>query len=187
MATYNIQVEDSEGNKYHPKPDLLTTKEQLRANTAAGKSVDALVVKELDNNLMSRPQFIYDVSGKITGYRTKGGADTVFPFSSLENMTYQCTLRCINDTVPSTATVVLPENFESIDISISTSAGTYANKNTGYFSIDSATVIKQMPSKNGTYNFAYNKDDLPGATKISINSGRGNNCAISATVTINFV
>ena len=51
MATYNVQIEDSAGNKYHPKPDLLTTREQLAANTAAGKSVDALVVKEINNNL----------------------------------------------------------------------------------------------------------------------------------------
>ena len=49
MATYNVQIEDSAGNKYHPKPDLLTTREQLAANTAAGKSVDALVVKEINN------------------------------------------------------------------------------------------------------------------------------------------
>ncbi len=51
MAIYNVQVEDSAGNQYCPKPDLLTTKEQLSANTAAGKSVDALVVKELNNKL----------------------------------------------------------------------------------------------------------------------------------------
>lgn len=31
---------------------------------------------------MSRPEFITDENGKITGYKTLGGADTVFPFSS---------------------------------------------------------------------------------------------------------
>lgn len=36
-------------------------------------------VNELNNNL---PQFIYDSTGKITGYKTLGGADTVFPFKS---------------------------------------------------------------------------------------------------------
>ena len=51
MAIYNVQMEDSSGNQYCPKPDLLTTKEQLSANTAAGKSVDALLVKELNNKL----------------------------------------------------------------------------------------------------------------------------------------
>lgn len=30
---------------------------------------------------MSRPDWITDSTGKITGYKTPGGADTVFPFS----------------------------------------------------------------------------------------------------------
>ena len=39
--------------------------------------------RELNNNLTSMPQWITDHStGKITGYKTPGGADTVFPFSS---------------------------------------------------------------------------------------------------------
>ncbi len=50
-STYNVQIEDSEGNKYCPKPDLLTTQEQVNANTVSGKSVDALAVKGLINNL----------------------------------------------------------------------------------------------------------------------------------------
>lgn len=90
MATYNIQVEDSAGNKYHPKPDLLTTKEQLRANTAAGKSVDALVVKELDNNL-SGLSFGLTASGEW-GYR-KPGADTVTPFSSFRGVELICAVQ----------------------------------------------------------------------------------------------
>lgn len=39
--------------------------------------------RELNNNLMSRPQWITDSTGKITGYKTPGGADTVFPFIDL--------------------------------------------------------------------------------------------------------
>lgn len=35
----------------------------------------------LNNNLVSRPDWITDSTGKITGYKTPGGADTVFPFS----------------------------------------------------------------------------------------------------------
>ena len=38
------------------------------------------MVSQLNNNLNSRPQWITDSSGKITGYKTKAGADTVFPF-----------------------------------------------------------------------------------------------------------
>lgn len=87
MAIYNVQVEDSAGNQYCPKPDLLTTKEQLSANTAAGKSVDALVVKELNNKLAVQPNWIIDqTTGKITGYKTLGGADTVFPFRGENNI-----------------------------------------------------------------------------------------------------
>ena len=51
MAKYNVQIEDSEGNQYFPKTDLLTTKEQVSANTAAGKSVDALVVKQISSDI----------------------------------------------------------------------------------------------------------------------------------------
>ncbi len=84
MATYNIQVEDSAGNKYHPKPDLLTTKEQLRANTAAGKSVDALVVKELDNNLKNCRTYV-GTDGKL--HSVDGtGADTVLNFSKISKV-----------------------------------------------------------------------------------------------------
>ena len=38
---------------------------------------------ELYNDLAQQPEWIKDSTGKITGYRTPGGADTVFPFSSI--------------------------------------------------------------------------------------------------------
>lgn len=39
------------------------------------------------------PQWIYDESGKITGYKTKVGADTVFPFKKeIQSKTYSVTL-----------------------------------------------------------------------------------------------
>lgn len=41
------------------------------------------MVKSVTNSsLESQPIFQYDETGKITGYKTKVGADTVFPFSS---------------------------------------------------------------------------------------------------------
>ncbi len=77
--TYNVQVEDSEGNKYCPKPDLLTSKEQLSANTKSGKSVDALVVKEINNNLTSQlpsgVKLIVEGSGASAKYYAQIGAD----------------------------------------------------------------------------------------------------------------
>ena len=39
-------------------------------------------VYKLNSSLESQPNFVYDSTGKITGYKTKVGADTVFPFKS---------------------------------------------------------------------------------------------------------
>lgn len=51
--------------------------------TKEGYIAGALALKQVNNSLGEQPQFVYDESGKITGYKTKtGGADTVFPFSS---------------------------------------------------------------------------------------------------------
>lgn len=36
----------------------------------------------INSSLESQPNFVYDSTGKITGYKTKVGADTVFPFKS---------------------------------------------------------------------------------------------------------
>lgn len=35
----------------------------------------------INSSLQDQPTFQYDSTGKITGYKTKAGADTVFPFS----------------------------------------------------------------------------------------------------------
>ncbi len=69
-------------NKLVAKTKVLTTVEQVAANTNAENIANALVTKQIYNNLTSHPQFIYDASGKITGYKTRAGADTVFPFNS---------------------------------------------------------------------------------------------------------
>ena len=36
----------------------------------------------INSSLESQPNFVYDSTGEITGYKTKVGADTVFPFKS---------------------------------------------------------------------------------------------------------
>ena len=79
MAKYNVQVEDSEGNQYYPKPDLLTTKEQVSANTAAGKSVDALVVKQIRSDI-SKVRTYVGSDGKLH-FVNSAGADSALPFS----------------------------------------------------------------------------------------------------------
>lgn len=51
-------------------------------NTSSRIAASAKAVSTLNDELNRRPEFILDESGKITGYKTKEGADTVFPFSS---------------------------------------------------------------------------------------------------------
>lgn len=39
-----------------------------------------MAILTINSSLDEQPDFIYDATGKITGYKTKAGADTVFPF-----------------------------------------------------------------------------------------------------------
>ena len=39
-----------------------------------------MVISTINSSLNEQPDFIYDATGKITGYKTKAGADKVFPF-----------------------------------------------------------------------------------------------------------
>lgn len=53
-----------------------------------GYAADATVIKALNDSLGGITKFIVDpVSHKITGYTTKGGADTVFPFKGSSELT----------------------------------------------------------------------------------------------------
>ncbi len=68
--------------------------------TVAGKALDAVQgrvlhekdvelenkISQINNNLKQQPLFIYNSSGEITGYKTSGGADTVFPFSKIKKI-----------------------------------------------------------------------------------------------------
>lgn len=65
---------------------VLTTMEEVEANTNETNLVAAPVIAELSNKLAGQPQFVYGSDGKITGYKTQGGADTVFPFSDISNL-----------------------------------------------------------------------------------------------------
>lgn len=60
---------------------VLTSMEEVEANTNGTNLVAAPVVAEL-NNKLSGFEPICDSTGKITGYKTAGGADTVFPFKT---------------------------------------------------------------------------------------------------------
>lgn len=85
-SEYNVEVQDHEGNVYHPTPDILSTKEELMANNDAGKTPDALLVKQLSSDL-SFPDavgFYPDIQDGVRGYNTDRarGADTFVPFRS---------------------------------------------------------------------------------------------------------
>lgn len=58
--------------------DILSTTEEVEANTESGKYVaDALVTK---NIIINAPEWIFNEDGSIKAYKTKVGADTEFPF-----------------------------------------------------------------------------------------------------------
>lgn len=59
---------------------VLNSKEEIEANTSENMIVGAEAVKEVYSSLGGFTPVI-DETGKITGYKTKAGADTVFPFS----------------------------------------------------------------------------------------------------------
>ncbi len=87
MATLASMIADAI-DRYHVlfmQKKVLKTVEEIEATTnPLGKYIaGAGTVEELNNNLMSMPQWITDADGKITGYKTQGGADTVYPFSQL--------------------------------------------------------------------------------------------------------
>lgn len=60
---------------------VLNSKEEIEANKSENMIAGADAVKEVYSSLQDQPTFEYDETGKITGYKTKVGADTVFPFS----------------------------------------------------------------------------------------------------------
>ena len=81
-ATLATKIADALG-KYHKgffTKRVLKTTEEVEANTNPKNLPSALVVGELINDLAQQPDWIMDSTGKITGYKTQAGADTVFPF-----------------------------------------------------------------------------------------------------------
>lgn len=67
---------------------VLTSMEEVAANTNETNLVAAPVVAELNDKLKGFEP-VCDSFGKITGYKTAGGADTVFPFSTNYRIYYK--------------------------------------------------------------------------------------------------
>lgn len=76
------------------KGQILKTIEEVETNTDEDNLVSAVVIGELINDLNQLPEFIYDTTGKIIGYRTKEGADTEFPFNDLNDAGYSLNPLC---------------------------------------------------------------------------------------------
>lgn len=96
-SKYNAQMEDSEGNVYLMKPDIIDSNEALLANTKAGKVPDALLVKEL-NKSMGGVVLTAEGSGEDVKYFAQLGADAASKkqLGEPEIKTGQCTVTASN-------------------------------------------------------------------------------------------
>lgn len=104
---------------------VLTTPEEVQANTNEKNLASAVVVGEIYNNLKGFEP-ILDSTGKITGYKTSvGGADTVFPFSGKDN------LHILTGTT-SSGEVIIPKNLELVCIQYSSPATSVASQAANY-------------------------------------------------------
>ena len=108
---YKGELQDYEGNTIYPhsEADVIFCTDGETAQSKLNKYEEALgnvtgvtdslevddskilasakALHKVNSSLESQPTFEYDSTGKITGYKTKAGADTVFPFSSGANGT----------------------------------------------------------------------------------------------------
>lgn len=86
---------------------ILDTVEEVEANTDDGYLMGAKAGAALINDLAQQPEFLYDSSGKITGYKSPGGADTVFPFNKA--------MRSVDVTKPSASTATMEVELPNVD------------------------------------------------------------------------
>ena len=110
-------------------PKMLSTLEEVDANTESGKVADALTLKEVNRNLQAdngqQFQFAYDTESGKYGYKAKvEGADTFFPFSSAGSIRVETYIQSVMHSWAYYKTVtkiyyndVLIATFESEEIS----------------------------------------------------------------------
>ncbi len=120
---------------------VLTTPEEVQANTNEKNLASAVVVGELYNNLMQQPEWIKDSTGKITGYKTPGGADTVFPFKTNYRITFTVTTglnRSHRQT--STGTLTIIDGVANISYAGGSSQAVNLNGATAYGTTDGIAI-----------------------------------------------
>lgn len=96
---------------------------------------------ELYNNLMQQPEWIKDSTGKITGYKTPGGADTVFPFKTNYRITFTVTTglnRSHRQT--STGTLTIIDGVANISYAGGSSQAVNLNGATAYGTTDGIAI-----------------------------------------------
>lgn len=79
--THSSDVEFEDGMTAETKVGAIDGITDSLASNSSRIAASAKAVNALSNDLAQQPQWIKDSTGKITGYKTPGGADTVFPFS----------------------------------------------------------------------------------------------------------
>lgn len=79
-------VEFDDGSTAETKMGAINGITDSLVSTSSNVAASAKALSELNNNLMSRPEWIIDSTGQIIGYKTPGGADAVFPFRKLKSI-----------------------------------------------------------------------------------------------------
>ncbi len=109
------------------KTKILKTMEEVTANTNDENVAGAGVVAELNDKVSSQPEWIQDSTGKITGYKTPGGADTVFPFNCGDFiLKLQASVSLVaSGTNAGTAYPIICVTYKDKEFSVSISGQTY--------------------------------------------------------------
>lgn len=79
-------VEFDDGSTAETKMGAINGITDSLVSTSSNIAASAKALNQLNNKLAGLPEWIQDNTGKITGYKTPGGADTVFPFSDISNL-----------------------------------------------------------------------------------------------------
>lgn len=112
---------------------ILKTEEQVQANTNPDNVASAVVVGEVINNLKGFTPIVDD-TGKITGYKTQAGADTVFPFNNNKSISVRATGGVVwntsNDTWTCKVTIQLKHEDEIL-LSLTSNGNTFGPNNWG--------------------------------------------------------
>lgn len=137
-------VEFNDGSTAETKMGAINGITDSLVSTSSNIAASAKALNQLNNKLANQPTFTYDSNGKITGYKTPGGADTVFPFNTVKGLSIYATLGSYGW---SHAYVLLPTfDCESIK---------YRMNGEGHYIIG---LITKYPSDSDFKSFGYNTD-----------------------------